>query len=148
MEDLLQKGLNLLALREHSKAELKRKLQLRGGDAATVDELVDRLATQGLQSDARFMESYIHSRVNQGFGPLRIAQELRNKGVAEVEIRASLPNDDDTWQAHLQAVWQKKYHGELPKNQKEKARQLRFLHSRGFAVGMIMKLFDDDSSWS
>lgn len=148
MSDLRNKSLGLLAQREHSKAELKRKLKLKGGEPAEIDALVERLAAQGLQSDARFVENFIHSRLNHGYGPLRIAQELRNKGVTEAQFRDLLTKDDDTWQAHLQAVWQKKYHGELPKNNQEKARQLRFLHSRGFAVGMIMKLFDQDSSWS
>lgn len=148
MSDLRNKSLGLLARREHSKAELKRKLKLKGGDPTEIDALVECLAAQGLQSDARFVDNFIHSRLNHGYGPLRIAQELRNKGVTEAQFRDLLTKDDDTWQAHLQAVWQKKYHGELPKNNQEKARQLRFLHSRGFAVGMIMKLFDQDSSWS
>lgn len=148
MDDLFRKGLDLLSRREHSKAELKRKLERKGADPAAVNALLDTLSAKGWQSDTRFVENTVRARTNQGYGPLRIAQELRSKGVTEEEISAWLPKDDDTWRPHLQALWQKKYHGELPKNRNEKARQLRFLHSRGFAVGLIMQLFDDDSSWS
>jgi len=139
---LLQKGVALLAMREHSKAELKRKLASKTDVPDEVDAVLDALLTQGLQSDARFVESFVRSYTNRGLGPLRIAEMLRTKGVEETLIREQLPRDEDYWRTHLQAVWQKKYHGELPKNRNEKARQLRFLQSRGFAVGMIMHLLD------
>ncbi len=145
MAELLQKTLSLLARREHSQAELKHKLK----STATEEEiaqLLEKLAAEGLQSDSRFVESFIRSRIQLGAGPRRIDQELRQRGVGSALIEALLPNDEDYWMTHLQAVWQKKYHGSLPKNRNEMARQLRFLQSRGFASGMIIQLLRINSS--
>lgn len=150
-DEFLKKSVALLAMREHSKAELKRKLALKcnskgeqaGKQHDVLDRLLDRLEAAGLQSDDRFVEAYVNSRVRQGYGPFRIAYELRNKGVTESLIQAALPKDLEFWRLSLQALIQKKYHGKPPESRQEQARYFRFLQGRGFAPGMIMQQLDE-----
>jgi len=76
-----KKAMDFLARREHGHGELIEKLVNRGFDAETAAAAVDRLADQGLQSDQRFVENFIQSRIKQGKGPLRVQQELGNRGL-------------------------------------------------------------------
>ena len=150
-DELLKKSVALLAMREHSKAELKRKLALKFNQQneqsdehqGVLDRLLDRLEAAGLQSDDRFVEAYVNSRVRQGYGPIKIAYQLRNKGVDEALIHAALPKDPEFWRSPLQALIQKKYHGKPPNSRQEQARYVRFLQGRGFAPGMIMQQLDE-----
>ncbi len=142
MSELRKKALDYLSRREHSREELKRKLNDKASQAE-LDSLLGELVSQGLQSDERFAESYVRSRVNSGIGPLRIAQELNQRGVGAELISRSLAEDDDFWWENLQAAWQKKYHDtDAPVEQKEYGRRVRFLSQRGFAPSMVMRLLD------
>ncbi|OGO91219.1 MAG: hypothetical protein A3F10_01415 [Coxiella sp. RIFCSPHIGHO2_12_FULL_42_15] len=138
MDKLRDNALSLLARREHSRLELKRKLQS-GIDAHDLAQLLHALATEGLQSDDRFAENFVRSRRENGYGPLRIDQELKERGINNALIQKYLSLDVEDWQPLLQQAWQKKYHSSVPKNQKERARQVRFLLSRGFPQQWVMK---------
>ena len=77
----------LLARREHSHLELRRKLNRRfPDDADRIDSEVNQLAVEGLQSNARLAEAFIRSRVNRGQGPSKISLELKDRGVADEDI--------------------------------------------------------------
>ena len=134
-------AIGLLARRDHSRAELLRKLTARGFDAAEVEPLLDRLAAQRLQSDTRFAESYARMRSGRGYGSQRIRAELRERGV-EVELvergLAALAGADTL---RIDDVWQRKFAGRLPQDYRERARQMRFLQQRGFALADIHALF-------
>jgi regulatory protein len=85
-------AVRLLARREHSRAELVRKLAARGAPAELADEVLDSLAARRLQSDERYAESLVTSRIGRGQGPVRIRRELAERGVgAPVERRRSRP---------------------------------------------------------
>lgn len=133
--------MGLLARREHSRAELLRKLTARGYTATDVEPLLDRLAAQQLQSDARFIDSYARMRSGRGYGPQRIRAELRERGVAAdlIEQAFASPAGADT--PPIDAIWHRKFAGRLPQDYRERARQMRFLQQRGFSLTDIHALF-------
>ena len=125
-------AMNFLARREHSAHELQEKLSARCEDLQIVKEVVERLMAQGLQSDERFVDSFIRSRCGQGKGPLRILQELRHKGVSGQLVEQALEAFDADWGRLARDVRHKRFGSGPPENLKAKARQLRFLQYRGF----------------
>jgi len=142
MADALKaRALRLLSGREHSRAELARKL----GSEANQDELdalLDRLESLDLLSDARFAESYVRSRQAR-IGNRRLRMELRQKGVADDLIDSALNESVDTDDAaRAREVWEKKF-GRQPADAREWARQARFLQSRGFAADVIHQILKD-----
>src|SRR5690606_2652334 len=74
-------AIGLLARREHSRRELKRKLGAKGHPSDLIDQVLEQLAREGLQSDQRFAEAYLHSRIQKGYGPVRLLHELAERGV-------------------------------------------------------------------
>lgn len=132
-------ALNLLARREHSKAELQKKLLAREFLREEVEEVTAALQSENLQSDERFAEAYINMRANRGFGPARISRELQERGVNDNLISEYLSNID--WQAKAKDVWQKKFRSKYPKDFAERAKQMAFLQYRGFITEQIQVLF-------
>ena len=129
--------MRLLASREHSRKELERKLLSKSHAAAEVEQVLDQLAAQGLQSDARYAEAYIHSRIQRGYGPLRIRAELKERGVSGALMADYLCDDPDLWRDLLQTAHDRKYGSSRTTDRKEQARRARFLAYRGFSSGMI-----------
>jgi regulatory protein len=82
-DSALLRAVALLARREHSSSELRAKLLAKGFPQAEVDAALERLAAQGLQSDQRFAEALVRSRVQAGQGPARLRMELARHGVAD-----------------------------------------------------------------
>lgn len=133
-------AVGLLARRDHSRAELLRKLTARGFDTAAVEVLLDRLAAQRLQSDARFAEMYVRMRSGRGYGPQRIRAELRERGVATELVDHELANLAGTELGCIDDIWRRKFAGQLPQDYRERARQMRFLQQRGFSPTAIHAL--------
>jgi regulatory protein len=127
-----KKAMDLLARREHSRDELCRKLEKAGFDAEIAFDAIARLGDEGLQSDERFVESFVQSRINQGKGPARIRAELGQKGVVDAIIDRALETSGADWYALAGEIRAGKFGTELPSEFKEKARQMRFLQYRGF----------------
>ncbi len=88
-------AMNLLARREHSSHELRRKLLSRDYAAAVVDVALAALIAERLLSDERFVESFVRYKINSGLGPLRLRQALRDHGIANDAIEESLL--DQSW---------------------------------------------------
>lgn len=128
----------MLARREHSRAELQAKLLPHAEDGEDVDAVLDDLERRNWLSDARAVEQMVNVR-RARFGAQRIAHELRQKGIAESLISGAIPELKETELEAAREVWRKKF-GVLPQDQKEKARQARFLQSRGFALDIILKV--------
>lgn len=131
-QEIKLKAMDLLARREHSRAELQRKLVAKGFAIADIQTVIDELAGQNLQSDARFTESYIRSRMNSGFGPLKIQYELRTKG-----INTEINSNDEIWFQIAKAAWQKKFNNNVAKDLQTQAKQIRFLQHKGFTNEQI-----------
>lgn len=133
-------AMDLLARREHGRIELSRKLRSRGAPAELIEPALERLAEEGLLSEARYLESFVRMRANAGYGPLRIREELSQRGLARGDVEQALRDSGFDWSAQLQDVWMRKFAGELPSDQRERARQGRFLSYRGYPLDMISRL--------
>ena len=139
MNELRRKAIGLLARREHSRAELARKLAADG----TVEDIANVLAqleSEGLLSDARAAAAYVRAH-GARFGAARLRQDLRSRGLDPAVVAAEvgeLPSELE----RARAVWSKKF-AAVPEDAKEWARQARFLQSRGFATDVIRRLLKD-----
>jgi regulatory protein len=127
-----------LARREYSRAELHAKLSPFVEACDDLEAELDALTRRGWLSDERAAGQLVNQRRSR-FGTQRIAHEMRQKGLSEDLINAALPALMQGELEAARAVWQKKF-GALPDNAKEKARQMRFLQSRGFSADVIFKL--------
>jgi len=96
---------------------------------------------QGLLSNARYAESFIHSRFQRGQGPQRIRAELRERGIDDVLIDVCLDDYGPRWQELLEQVRLKRFGPARPDNFRERSRQMRFLLQRGFTAEQIDALF-------
>ena len=132
----------MLARREHSAFEIRRKLRQKDIDDSEIEEAIERLQQEGLLSDQRYAESYINMRRGKGYGPLRIAQELRERGVAESDFGQYLYAADMDWWSALKAAHDKKFGTGPCGSYEEKAKRIRHLQYRGFALDKIHEMMD------
>ncbi len=149
---LRARALQYLARREYSRAELAAKLrpyakaedEFEQVQPVDIDKLLDDLAASGYLSDERAATQILHAR-RPRFGAQRIVHELHQKGISHELIEKALPALKETELETAHGVWQKKY-GALPRDAKEKARQMRFLQSRGFSMDVIFKVLRHDDA--
>ena len=128
-------ALKMLMRREHSKLELFNKLKLKGYDDEIIDSTITQLAEQNYQSDERFAEAFILMRFNQGKGPVRIASELKLRGISSFNL------SDFDWFKSAKEIRKKKFGDLASSDFKEQAKQKRFLQSRGFSLDQINQSF-------
>lgn len=140
--------MNYLARREHSRAELARKLAPHA-EADEVEALLDQLEQENLLSNTRYVEMLAHARAGK-HGSLRLKADLREKGVSESEMIDALEAARMQDMEAARAVWQKKFGAQSSESSNvaaERARQYRFLASRGFPSEVIRRVIgglDDD----
>lgn len=135
------KAMDLLARREHSVKELLRKLCERYEETELIADVVRQLSEDNLVSDSRFAEMYIRSRIGRQFGPVKIKNDLRERGVSEYKIRFALNEANQNWLQLIQELSEKKYGKTLPSEAKETAKRMRFFQSRGFDTDCIRSIF-------
>lgn len=142
LADIRFKAMSFLAMREHSAKELKDKLESKFEHPKLVDSAIAGLIEQNLQSDERFARAFVSMRQRQGKGSLIIKMELREKGVTP-ELISQFVNDlDPLWFKLVCEVRDKKFQGAVPIDRRERAKQMRFLHSRGFSGRHIEAAFN------
>lgn len=139
-----RRALDLLARRDHSRAELERKLAARGFPSDLIGPTLDQLEASGVLVANRFAASFIRARVARGKGPVRIRAELAQRGVAG-EASELLRDPDVDWVAAAGAARAKRFGAELPRDYDERARQARFLHQRGFNREQIVAALNFDA---
>ncbi|MDV2469035.1 regulatory protein RecX [Acinetobacter chinensis] len=127
----------VLTRKEYSKADLIEKLAMYAQSRDEVIELVNELARENYQSDLRVAEMMLRSQVRKGKGPNRIKLALRSKSLDKTLIQDDLNEIDWYEQAYQLKI--KKYGVKVEKDQKLKAKQIRFLQYRGFEMDVIMK---------
>ena len=132
---LRTRALAILARREHSRAELARKLATFAESPDQIEPLLDELARRKMLSDERYAEARVHTLARK-FGAARIESELRAKGVSGSIAGSATRAARDTELERARAVWRKRF-GALPQNALEKAQQSRFLAGRGFDFATI-----------
>ena len=133
------KIMDFLSRREHSSREIFKKLSPRVESKELLEEEIEKLKADGLLSDERFAESYFQSRKNRGYGPLRIRNELKQRGVGD-QIFFPLSNEIEWSKLALEAL-KKKVRGDMPTETKEILKLKRFLNYRGFDFQDIDKAF-------
>lgn len=138
--------MNLLARREHSTRQLRRKLSARGMEGAVVDDTLAALAEERLLSDERFIESLVRSRIAKGYGPLRIQAELREHGIGDEQISNAVDVDAGFWRDGIIDVRRKRFGTAPPSDLNERAKQMRFLQYRGFTSEQIRAAFKQADS--
>ncbi|MGO9850532.1 MAG: regulatory protein RecX [Steroidobacteraceae bacterium] len=126
----------LLARRDFASGELHARLTARGFTAPAATEALLALAAQGVLSDERYAHNFVAYHAGRGQGPIRIAAELRARGLAQSLIEAALASGSD-WRALAGAARIRRFGKAAPASWKEKARQARFLQYRGFSADHI-----------
>lgn len=151
------KAVALLAMREHGAKELKQKLLTKFPETADlleqyaeqpglvkqlVDEVLALCIENQWQSDERYLEQAVRNYLAKGHGPQKIKQKLQQACYDSSLLAAALDLDDSDWAELAQQALEKKYGDcKKPTEQKEQAKRMRFLQSRGFAPSTIWKAF-------
>lgn len=160
---LKARALKLLAQREHSRTELRRKLlphavafceakQLAATEAAgppgatdavavetpnqCLDKLLDWLEAHRYLSEERFVESRVHARAAR-FGNMRIKMELAQHGLVVDSNTAAQLKASEVERAR--ALWQRRFGGP-GEDAAQRAKQMRFLAGRGFSGETIRRV--------
>ena len=126
-------AIRLLARREYSRAELAGRLAARNHDAESIQQALDALEAEGLQSDARFAESFVRSRLARGQGPMKVRAGLHERGI-ERELIGTVLDAAQTatdWRVLACEALAKRFDGPGA-TPRERARRERFLAGRGF----------------
>ena len=148
MSSMRNQAIGLLARREQSRSELQRKLHLKmleKGWNVDLEYLLDELERQGLQSDLRFSEVLVRSKVNAGYGPSRLYQWGVQYGLSrDLVVQQMQEQQFDWFQIALQ---QKCKHcgSAVAISLHERAKQARYLYQRGFAQEHIYYAIDTQS---
>ena len=132
---LRQRALEALSRREYSRIELRRRLAAHTEDQVTLDQLLDTLEQEKLLSNQRFAESLSHRR-SEKYGLRRLQGEWAQHGLDDSIIAEQTARLKETEVERCQAVWSKKF-GVAPEDMQQRARQQRFLASRGFDAETI-----------
>ena len=132
------RALRLLSQREHSRVELERKLAEHEEEPGTLARALDELEAKGFISEERVVESVVHRRASK-LGAARVQQELAAKGLSAESMSLALEQLRVTEFERARDVWSRKF-GESATDPKERAKQMRFLLSRGFAAEVVRKV--------
>lgn len=153
---LLERATRILAMRDHSEAEFRRKLIIaceRAAQFVRKEPLPEPVTQEEIEcvikwcyqhnwlDDARFAERYLAGRSRKGYGPQRIRMELGQKGVNKQLIDETLSGSDIDWQAMAADVAERKFGLPLPVEWKEKAKVQRYLMTKGFFMEDIRSVF-------
>ena len=133
-----------LAAREHSRAELERKLASHESEPGELARVLDELAAKGFINEARVVESVLHRRSSR-LGAGRVMQELRGKGISAEALAEAEENLRATELDRAREVWQKKFGASAGEasDPSERARQMRFLAARGFSGDVVRRVIRD-----
>jgi regulatory protein len=140
------RALRLLGTREHSRAELERKLAAREEEPGQLRRVLDELQAKGFIDEQRVLESVLHRR-SPRLGAARIRQELQGKGLDPQLVARAVEGLRSTELQRAGAVWRKKF-GAPPADARERGKQARFLAARGFAgevISRVLSSSDEDA---
>ncbi|MCJ7593000.1 MAG: recombination regulator RecX [Woeseiaceae bacterium] len=143
-QEARKKAMDFLARREYGQTELIRKLADRGYDRSVAEQAVIKLTAEGLQSDQRFAESFVQSRINQGKGPVRIRLDLGQRGLTDAVIENAIEQSEADWQDLAREVRRRKFSAAKPLDFKSKAKQMQFLQYRGFEQDHVQAAFNGE----
>lgn len=131
-------AMRMLVRREHSVFELTQKLTTKEFDSTDIEQAIDSLIEQNYQSDERFATEFIQMRFNQGKGPVKIAIDLKQRGISHFDLSMY------DFYTLAQQIRVKKFGKKIPSDYKEQAKQKRFLQSRGFDFEQTNQAFSHE----
>lgn len=136
-------AMNYLSMREHSAKELYTKLAKKFEQTDWIVASIEKLKSDGLQSDQRFTEAFVAMRLRQGKGSVVIRLELTEKGISDTLISKYLvnPEQETDWNALALKAYRKKFGNIAISDLKDKAKRIRFLTARGFSSANIQYVF-------
>jgi regulatory protein len=137
-------ALRLLNRRDFCAAELTARLVERGADPAAAVAVVADLGRERMVDDARYAEHYVAWHAGRGQGPVRIAHELRELGVADKIVEDAVESGSAAWRERCLRVRRRRFGSEAPQEWKERARQARFLQYRGFSAEQVRAALGND----
>lgn len=145
--EIKSRAVKLLTTREHSRAELARKLSARGYPAGLIEDVLDDLERSELLSEARLVEAYVAERLRKGFGPLRIRFELRGKGLSDEQIDPHLSLEDEACLELIGVAHDRRFGAQVEGDVSEEppptlAKRARFLEYRGFPAHLIARYLE------
>jgi regulatory protein len=140
--DAYAAALRLLARREHGAQELAGKLSQRGYSSEAIESALGECQRLGLQSDARYIEVYCRQRMADGFGPLRLLQELKQRQISAEDVVVILDSLDIDWLSAATHAWMKKYKKVQDTSYMALQKQKQFLRYRGFSMETIAMVFE------
>jgi regulatory protein len=135
-------AIRLLASREHTRFELRRKLGRRHADGDLIEAVLDDLEQRRLLSDERFAEGYVEQRSRKGFGPLRIRAELAERGIGGELSSRWLDDGPHDWNELLAEAAVRKFGEDPATDMRALAKRGRFLEQRGFPIGLVRRYLD------
>lgn len=145
-QELKARAVRLLAVREHSVQELRRKLRRArasdGADDAVIEAVLEDLQRDGLLSEERFVEAFLRSRVGRGQGPAKIRAGLIERGVPRELVDDALDQPDqdgEFWRDRAQTVQTRRFGARPPADRADWAKRARFLSARGFGADVIYR---------
>jgi regulatory protein len=138
-------AVTLLARRDYSTHELKKKLAERGYNEHAREVVVDDLESMGKMNNERYGQNVVAYRARRGHGPARIRNELKKSGLSRSDIDAAVKSEDaPDFLALARSIRIRKFGPEIPKDRKERAKQARFLQYRGFSNDHIRAVLEGD----
>ncbi|MDF2530343.1 MAG: regulatory protein RecX [Gammaproteobacteria bacterium] len=144
LQDIKNKAIGYLARCEHSRHELKHKLlQKFPKMELKIEQVLGELADKNLQSDRRFLESFIRHRAQSGYGLLRIKQELTQHHIDNDLLAEVLESLEIDWLEVLQYLYQKRYSRKPVTDYADKMKRSQYLYSHGFSHDEIKELWQN-----
>jgi regulatory protein len=132
------RALRFLSQREHSRAELERKLAQHEEVPGELAKALDELQARDFINDGRAVDSLVNRRAGK-LGSARIQQELATKGLSGEAVADALENLKDTEFSRAQAVWRKKF-GSPSQDPQQRSKHMRFLLTRGFNAEVVRRV--------
>ena len=132
------RALRYLAAREHSRAELERKLKPHEETPGQLAQVLDDLQAKDFINETRVVESVINRRAAR-FGAARIKYELLNKGLGAEVVAAAVSSLKASELQRARDIWRKKFEG-LAADPAARTKQMRFLAARGFGGDVIRRV--------
>jgi len=137
LEKARASALASLCMREHSVKELEDKLTRKEYESKSIEVVIEECLKDNYLNDQRFAEIFWRSRARKGFGPNKIAMELKQKGIAPSLIDESSQQEELDFNQVIKDVYEKKYKGVATNDFKEKMKRQNYLYQRGFRSELI-----------
>lgn len=131
--------MRLLAMREQSRLELRRKLRQKGAAPELIDSVLDELMERGWQSDERFCESFVRHKIAAGWGAQKIRAELSARGIDSSLQGEALANAEVDWSEGALNAARKKYRAGTELDARQKQKIARHLQARGYSVSEVIQ---------